>query len=1429
MLAGPSGMTSARSPESLAPAVARLRGHDGAPVGTGFLLAPGTVATCAHVVARALRTDERETQAPSGPVTVEFPMRRGSSAYRAEVTAWCPVAADGSGDIALLRLTEPVAAPATAGRATLDGMAPVPLAGAADVWDHRFRVLAFPATADHGAWIGGRLRGGVGQGWISMEADGSAHRISPGCSGAPVWDEELGGVVGMTVAVDGGISAVTSYLIPAAALLDLQPGLRRCPYRGLDAFREEDAEYFFGREQETEQLLDAVERHLLVPVVGPSGSGKTSLVRAGVLPRLCAQGYTVSEIRPLPGTRPSLTLARALTPLLEPGLGAIEEERHSLALADLLASGAGPEARTFGLRLLNHCGPYGHVFFLNQFEEIVAAEPEAARALLGLVVDTASAPADGKRLRILATLRSASLDDLVAPATARILSDCAQVVAPLERAGLLRAVEGPAARVPGLTFEPGLAERIVDDAEGEPGHLPLVEFALTELWACEQGLRSSTALTHAGYEALGGVAGALSAHAEQRVGEVIAEHGEGPVRRLFVQLGRPDDSGGFTRRPACLAPLAPPVQAAAEALAGRTRFVRITHGPEGEGIADLAHEELVRAWPRLGAWLDATRDFRSWQERLRQAFDHWKDTGEESGALLRGTMLATSLEQLADPVHRDDITHAERLYIDLSRRHEERGLRRWRLTAAVLVVLALIAGGLAVEALRRGSALEERARASASRLLAGHAERMKQEDPVTSVRLALAAWHNAPTQEARQALLHAYLAGTSVAHGYAGQGSEEIRGFDMTPDGSAVATATTDGAGAGHARVWSGLFEGRPQWWQVPGLPRGTPTAAELSDDGRLLAIASDDGSVIVWDVKDRERLWRKSLPDLGVPELPETVALDFSDDGGRLLRLAAVDTADAAGQVGSSLVQVWGSRRGEPVRMSQKGVPEGPEAADAALLGDGSSAVYLRSDSHEPTEVQVRGLASGAVRGTFPDGRWIARKGTDIVTEGKHGRYSLVPADQPGSARDRRVLAVEPCGPDVTGRYVVEVTDLGVSAAFSVTDLTTGKRHRALFSPVARDMLFTEATQYVAVLPGGKGSPRVLLVVGSDMVVLRTEAAHRLPLPDVVPGWSSSDTYVRSDDGLYRAQLSRNDRTSGAEPLVLARRGAESQAEPIVVAELEEGSIDAVFTKDGRYLVLWGGDVVSARSSVRPGTALVRHFPGPQQVLPVYGSTVVVITRDQLIRYDVASGRRKVLVDSLCGGVYWACRAVAVRPGDRNEVAVADKNGKVVFWDVASGAARDDTGIMLSGGGEFDAKALVFDPHGDLVAGSLGSGTVVRWRTESGRRVGSTIQAGASVAAYALADDGTLLVEEWEGELQLWRPEDTDEAFVTFPFSVDEADIHLTGDHLTLEQANTGLRVPLSPDAWHTALCRSWIVGYTPAEKRVLTESGASMEAPCP
>ncbi|WP_437068155.1 nSTAND1 domain-containing NTPase [Streptomyces sp. enrichment culture] len=1407
-------MTGDRFPEALGPAVARVRAADGTAVGTGFLLAPGLVATCAHVVAQALRVDGRDATPPTAPLTVEFPLQRGCAAFEATVTAWRPVTADGSGDVALLTLQPgkgDTAVPEPERPTSLPTQRPVPLAGAGDVWDHRFRILAFPAAAEHGTWIGGRLRGAVGHGWISMEADGTAHRITPGCSGAPVWDEEVGAVVGMTVAADRGPAAVTSYLIPAAALLDLRPGLRRCPYRGLDAFREKDAEHFFGREDETERLLDAVQRHLFVPVVGPSGSGKTSLVRAGVLPRLRAEGHTVSEIRPLPGTRATLTLARALAPLLTAEPGVAEQERAALALAEVLDAEGVTGAAALGRRVLERCGPAGHVLFLNQLEETVTAEPATARSLLGLTLALAAVPAEGRRLRVLATLRSASLDDLVEPATARVLSDCAQVVAPLDRAALLRAVEGPASRVPGLTLEPGLAERIVDDAEGEPGHLPMVEFALTELWSREQGVR----LTHSGYEALGGVAGALSAHAEQRVGEVIAEHGEAPVRRLFTQLARPDDAGGFTRKPVRLAPLPAELRAAAESLATRTRFVRITHGPDGDPLVDLAHEELVRAWPRLRKWLEASRDFRAWQERLLQALAHWQETGRETGALLRGTMLATSLEQLACPEHREDITQPERAFVEASRRHQQRGLRRWRLAVAVLVALALLAGGLAVAAWQRGTQLQARGRVIASRTLAEEAERLVATRPLMSFHLALAAWHNAGGKEARQALLDAYLRSVSLVRGHAGPAAEQIGSLDTTADGSTVVTLSSAKAGEARVRVWTGVLGERARSWPVPGLP-GAPESMALSDDGRLLAVVTGDGSVTLYDLRRRKALW--TGPTDGTAD---TLALDFSDDASRVMRVGVGFAADGESRRWSA--DVWETADGGPVSV----VDRGAAPQDAALVGDGNAVVHLSASDSGPATATVRELGTGKLLDTIPRAAMLVERGAGVLVDRAFQRYASRSLTGSGAAGPV-LVARRPDAVDPGGHHLVDRSD---DAVIRVTDLRTGLRHRA---PGWRGSM--EPSGRPAVVSGPGGVPHLLLAVGTELLVLRTAPEPRTPLPSPDDGTVSRSmgTYARSTDGRFhaRTEATEADDQGYTAWLTVARTGEELSAEPIALPEWDNrdtGPPHGFFTADSRHIVLWydDHDTLSVRTAGRG--AHERTQPFSSAVLfaaPLYGSKIAVLTREELILYDVASGGREQVADRPCGASAGECPGFAVRPSHPHEVALADTEGGLTLWHVDDAKGTRIAGVRVAT--DSYRVPLAFAPRGDLLAVPLDSRTVVRRDVTSGGVVGRAIEGGDSPQVVALADDGTLLRSQGTG-VEVWRPQDEEEPHVTLPFGPGEIDVRLDRDRLVSRHEDGELSVPLDPETWHRSLCRHWPGAYTEAERVVLTREGAVTDSPCP
>jgi hypothetical protein len=318
----------------------------------------------------------------------------------------------------------------------------------------------------------------------------------------------------MAVAADAQAERRAAYLIPTRALLDAWPMLSTraippCPYRGLFAFREEDASRFFGREEISEQLVARLTRSRLVGVVGPSGSGKSSLVFAGVVPQIRQLGgWAVADLRPGKAATPLIALASALLPLLELTMTQVDRLRELPKLAGVLGERRLLEVIDHGLERV---GADRLLLVVDQFEELFVQEPTVATEFIDVLLQAlagqqARSPAT---LTIVLTLRADFLGQaLEHPALAQDLQDSLLVIGRMTRDQLHRVIEGPAAGE--VVYEPGLVDRILDDVGSEPGNLPLLEFALTLLWQQQ----AAHTLTHAAYEALGGVDGALARYAE---------------------------------------------------------------------------------------------------------------------------------------------------------------------------------------------------------------------------------------------------------------------------------------------------------------------------------------------------------------------------------------------------------------------------------------------------------------------------------------------------------------------------------------------------------------------------------------------------------------------------------------------------------------------------------------------------------------------------------------------------------------------------------------------------------------------------------------------------------------------------------------------------------------------------------------------------
>jgi hypothetical protein len=462
-----------------------------------------------------------------------------------------------------------------------------------------------------------------------------------------------------------------------------------CPYRGLFHFGPEDAEFFFGRDVFVAELVNVVQTRALVPVLGASGSGKSSVVLAGLVPRLRQTGHwQFTHFRP--GNDPFHALALALVPLYQPAQDATDQIAQARKLASYLRDGEVLLADVIARIQQNY--PNQRVLLIaDQFEELytLCSEEVTRRRFLDCLLSSlATANAQTSPLVLVATMRA---DFLANALSYRPFADVLQngdvKLGVMNQEELRQVIAKPAAKL-GVAFEAGLVQRILDGVESQPGNLPLLEFALTELW----GRRNGKQLTHAAYEAIGEVEGALAGYADQQYAR-LSQSEQAQVRRIFVQLVRPGEGTEDTRRLATKAELGEERWALVTRLANSRLVVTSQDGVKQETV-EVVHEALIRNWGELRGWMASDRTFRVWQDRLRAAMQQWQATQGDEGSLLRGAALVEAEEKLK--VHQDDLSPAEQTFIqksvELRNRllQEEKFRQTWRIAGVALIPLAVL-------------------------------------------------------------------------------------------------------------------------------------------------------------------------------------------------------------------------------------------------------------------------------------------------------------------------------------------------------------------------------------------------------------------------------------------------------------------------------------------------------------------------------------------------------------------------------------------------------------------------------------------------------------------------------------------------------------------------------------------------------------------
>jgi WD40 repeat protein len=784
------------------------------------------------------------------------------------------------------------------------------------------------------------------------------------------------------------------------------------PYVGLSAFQESDAAFFFGRERATHDIVQRCQTSpFVVTVIGNSGAGKSSLVLAGVLPELRKNNWLICTLRP--GRQPFEALGLALNDLLEtssepfesqPFAGDLQEKK--LELTGLVSTILSNHPRQ---RLL---------MVVDQLEELFTISEGDSEAANFLEVLLNAVQHFQGQLSLIVTLRADFIGALLEyPPILTMLQESRYFLGPMTEAELRVAVVEPARRL-GVTFEAGLVERILDDVSGQEGSLPLLEFALTQLWEKQE----HHTLTHHAYDAIGGVEEALANHADMTFNN-LNESEQRLAQKVFLQLVYPGTGQEDTRRMATREELEDAWSVVQTLASYPARLLVTGYSETGEQTAEVSHEALIRRWGRLRNWMSDYRTFRTWQERLRQDVKLWNEQkyvkvseltpNKLEATLLRGYRLDEALQHLKQ--NEELLGENERNFIgqsltlreretlertaqrqqqleslqklaseETSRRKAEQARVRLRNNALwLLTLLGCIAGVLAVISYNaRNQAVTARNETTAllPKLLSSVALNSKEETPQRSLLLALeaermASQNNQPDLPSIQRMLRQLVSetgGVSFPH------PDSVRATTFSPDGRWLVTGSNDKK----VRFWN--LETRKL---ALTLENHTDylTTVRFNPDGSLFATAGHDQVIQIWDAS-KVNTNNAEAPTL-VKRLEgfEDIVSDFmfSPDG-RLLATLSMDLKMRLWDTGSwRLLASW-----DVPGLTTWSLAFSPDGVWLAVSSAGDTQGFLslwqtrdlETTNAQPLILSLRAPSKGL--GFSPDSRWLAVGRADGQTD---------------------------------------------------------------------------------------------------------------------------------------------------------------------------------------------------------------------------------------------------------------------------------------------------------------------------------------------------------------------------------------------------------------------------------------------------------------